>query len=96
MILTERRFLEDGTQYLILEVKTKGSTYYRILRRPIMKKCTPKLMRLDFKRHRNHYNHIFDFNKYLEYNYPPRKAYSESRLVQIIAYTKKGGYHVLT
>lgn len=87
MILTERRFLTDGTQYLILEVKTKGSTYYRILRYSKMKKCTPKLMRLDFKRHRNHY---IDSNRS---SYQLRKI--EPRLIQMIAYTKKGGYHVL-
>jgi len=93
MILTERRFLEDGTQYLILEVKTKGSTYYRILRWSKMKKCTPKLMRLDFKRHLNRYSRLLDLNR--EYNHILRRAYSESRIIQIIAYTKKGGYHVL-
>ena len=87
MILTERRFLRDGTQYLILEVKTKGSTYYRILRYSKMKKCTPKLMRLDFKRHRNHY---WIRNRS---SYQLRKI--EPRLIQMIAYTKKGGYHVL-
>jgi len=94
MILTERRFLEDGTQYLILEVKTKGSTYYRILRWPKMKKCTPKLMKLDFKRHHlNEYSRLSDINK--ECNYILRRAYSKSKIIQIIAYTKKGGYHVL-
>jgi hypothetical protein len=91
MILTERRFLKDGTQYLILEVNTKGSTYYRILRYSKMKKCTPKLMRLDFKRHRDHY---IDSNRYLDYtSYQLCKI--EPRLIQIIAYTKKGRYHVL-
>ena len=89
MILTEKRFLENGTQYLVLEVETKGFTYYRISRGPKMKKCTPKLMRLDFKRNRNHYNY-----RYLEYNYLPH--IEKARLIQIIAYTKKGGYHVLT
>ena len=95
MILTEGRYLKKGTQYLILEVKTKGSTYYRILRRPQKKKCTPKLMRLDFKRNRDHYVDLN--NEYLK-KYTSRqlrKIYSESRLIQIVAYTKKGGYHVL-
>jgi hypothetical protein len=93
MILTERRYLKKGTQYLILEVKTKGSTYYRILRRPQKKKCTTKLMRLDFKRNRDHY---INLNEYLKYTSRQlRKIYSESRLIQIVAYTKKGGYHVL-
>jgi glutamine amidotransferase PdxT len=82
MILTEKRFLENGIQYLVLEVETKGSTYYRILRCPKMKKCTPKLMRLDFKRNRNHYTR-------------KRKSFEKARLIQIIACTKKGGYHVL-
>lgn len=94
MILTERRFLEDGTQFLILEVKTKGHTYFRILRCSKMKKCTPKLMRLYFKRYYlNHYSNLFDLDK--EYNYILRRAYSKSRIIQIIAYTKKGGYHIL-
>jgi hypothetical protein len=94
MILTERRFLEDdGTQFLILEVKTKGYTYYRILRCSKMKKCTPKLMRLYFKRHLNHYSHLFDLDR--EHNYLLRIVYSKSKIIQIIAYTKKGGYHVL-
>ena len=91
MILTEKRYYYDGTNYVVIEVKTKGTKYYRVFfyNSNLRKRLSGKCMKMLYERYKFQISPISSSFQYT----PSDKIYFYSKKIRSVVYTKKGGFY---
>lgn len=91
MILTEKRYYYDGTNYVIIEVITRGTKYYRIFFCNTRKRLSGRCMKMLYEQ----YSKLFQTSSQTSptlYS-PAGRAYFYSEKIRSVIYTKNGGFY---
>ena len=90
MILTEKRYYYDGTNYVVIEVRTKGTKCYRIFLCNTRKRLSGRCMKMLYEQ----YSKLFQTSPTSCSLYSPiDRAYFYSEEIRSVRYTKTGGFY---